>query len=453
MPRSFVSRFSTALQLLLLSQYVPDLVQGLKCGIPFVTKDCIGDVDIRYDADKSYDLKENSDFWGNFEGLYSGYAYRYNTSGLPMSRIIEGFPFGVYNLFPTRYFENITVVGTRYIRTTYEVISHASKGPGLVFNVETFWTSTFEKDGSARKFGLFHPRDAANETVQISGDDVKELLVPSSANTAEISVKGIDDVGGVLTPFTLQASINVDETSSARVETYYQYLPDTGKRTLLYMQRFDMTKMDAEATWLAEIDAAVTAANVDALPPSPKLDTVRRPENIETQQCTKPNQALCVSEDTWQENDVNYLESPYVEPDGVLTGAFTAIVVVVAIAIGVLVFYFVNKAMMSKQEKRLKSAFGKAIGQHVKGGISNNVTPDELKKTFQKIDVDENGTISKAELKQIMMDSNGADLSDRDFEILYSSIDIDGDGALSFSEYAAFFASIANDGNTFEDDP
>lgn len=48
--------------------------------------------------------------------------------------------------------------------------------------------------------------------------------------------------------------------------------------------------------------------------------------------------------------------------------------------------------------------------------------------------------------------SHGTTLSDKDFDMLFSSINVDGNGEVSFAEYAVFVSSIANKADTLEED-
>ena len=58
-------------------------------------------------------------------------------------------------------------------------------------------------------------------------------------------------------------------------------------------------------------------------------------------------------------------------------------------------------------------------------------------------------------MKKLVEEAGVANMSDRDYDILFASIDLDGNGTLDFVEFCAFFASInvEEEGNheTFED--
>ena len=75
-------------------------------------------------------------------------------------------------------------------------------------------------------------------------------------------------------------------------------------------------------------------------------------------------------------------------------------------------------------------------------------------KMFKTIDDDGNGNIDKDEMKKLVEEACVANMSERDYNVLFASIDLDENGTLDFVEFCAFFASInVEEGNdeTFED--
>ena len=90
------------------------------------------------------------------------------------------------------------------------------------------------------------------------------------------------------------------------------------------------------------------------------------------------------------------------------------------------------------------------------GELAKNLTAKDLTEMFQKNDDDGNGNggVDKDEMKKLVEEAGVANMSDRDYDVLFASIDLDGNGTLDFVEFCAFFASInVKEGNdeTFED--
>lgn len=66
---------------------LPHQSASLKCGIKGITEPCIGDTDIRYNPDVSYDLKDKNDFWPLFEGLFIADECWFNPDGTILTNV------------------------------------------------------------------------------------------------------------------------------------------------------------------------------------------------------------------------------------------------------------------------------------------------------------------------------------------------------------------------------
>ena len=64
----------------------------------------------------------------------------------------------------------------------------------------------------------------------------------------------------------------------------------------------------------------------------------------------------------------------------------------------------------------------------------NENDEEEIQETFRVFDIDGNGLISPAELKQALANL-GDDLTDEEVEEMIREADIDGDGQVSFDEF------------------
>merc|ERR1712238_579541 len=93
----------------------------------------------------------------------------------------------------------------------------------------------------------------------------------------------------------------------------------------------------------------------------------------------------------------------------------------------------------------------KSIAKSMTVTMSKNLSPLELENMFKKIDADGNGSISKAEVKGLVDEAGVANMSERDYNVLFGSIDLDENGTLDFAEFCAFFASISSS-DSFDDD-
>ena len=403
----------------------------------------MGDTDPRYDPDVSYDLKEQSGYYVNSQGLYITLEYKYGANGMPaINGPLGNEPgaeaFGNFSFFPSILFRNMTVDGPRMQLATYEIFTSTEGKPGVISRRDAYYVSTFEKNGQCVRFGNTGISEQGTSNNQTVENEQPEYLTATSDTTA-----GLHHYIAAR-KLMVQASYLADGTSLSRTTTLYNEA-EVGQRSLYYLNRADGTRIKDESAWLAEFEKKMDEANVWSTafaPPMIPLDYMRPTESIATLQCTNPDQDLCSTEEDWRKMDPNFNDTPYVEPNGVLTGGFIAAVTILSIVVAAAIFYVVNRSLMRKQEQRLKTAFSAAVSRHIDGGLTSSLSPEKVSKLYREVDIDNNGRISKAELKQLMNEDGLGSLSDKDFDMMFSTIDLDGNGHVNFMEFTAFFASL-----------
>jgi Ca2+-binding EF-hand superfamily protein len=77
--------------------------------------------------------------------------------------------------------------------------------------------------------------------------------------------------------------------------------------------------------------------------------------------------------------------------------------------------------------------------------MSNPTWRNDLEKTFQRFDSDDNGKIDHKEFDQLL-DALGSEMSARDRELGFGMIDSDEDGAISFDELASWWDVVREEG-------
>jgi hypothetical protein len=247
--------------------------------------------------------------------------------------------------------------------------------------------------------------------------------------------------------------------SNAYTEQYHGYQDDIHTPFVNFM-RVSRTKVDKD-TWMEEISKAYTDFSIPS-PDDPftlidgfNVPAFSQPFDATTSDKTLPCATLeCPTDENWALIDPYLGTSPYIEPDGVLTGGFIAGVTISSIVVALLVFYMIYKRGVEAREKRVKLAVLNSLSKSMSLKISKSLTAKDLNEMFQKIDDDGNGNIDKDEMKKLVEEAGVANMSDRDYDVLFASIDLDGNGTLDFVEFCAFFASLdVEDGNheTFED--
>ena len=291
-------------------------------------------------------------------------------------------------------------------------------------------SSTFEKDGGASLITVIYGH----------GPQEGYQLVPNST----------------LTPVAGKALFGVD---LKRYETLYCTSPDcasihfygedyttpadNGTVSLERKHGGLLTRVD-RATWDTEFENTYAEFNIptleDATIKNPILSQLKD-TNIEFKTGYK------FGEEDWKKYDPEFGTSPYVEPDGILTGGFIAGVTIASIIVAVAIFSFIYKRGVEAREKRVKAAVAMSIAKTMNfSGTSKNLSPSELESMFVKIDNDGNGNLSKDEIKGLVDDAGVANMSEKDYDILFASIDLDGNGTLDFAEFSAFFAAISSEG-------
>lgn len=305
-------------------------------------------------------------------------------------------------------------------------------------------TSTFEKDGSARLLGT----NAGFQTV-FTAKTVNNTVAPVSGNTLLGTQRLVSNVNGVeIVTEVYQTVYCFDETCSKANgyrETYVTN-PENGVKTSAGFSKATMRKVETEQEWFETMDQVFTETNLPDTALTPALDSpyFKKPfdpaaTNPKAPECFG---GVCPSEEDWRTYDPEYRTSPYVEPPGVLTGGFIAVVSVASILIALAIFYVVYKRGVERREQRLKEAVMGSIAKQMGMTTNRELSPDELEEMFNSIDADHNGNLSREEIKELVTKAGMVEMSERDYDILIASIDLDGNGTLSFAEFCAFYASI-----------
>ena len=301
-------------------------------------------------------------------------------------------------------------------------------------------TSTYEKDGVANGLGLII---GFGQNFTASGGS-------SLSPVAGKAMLGLENqyVGDIYeSTYCVDSECN---TINGYVENYIKN--DAGlvsaSEEVINFARTAVKKVD-KATWMSAMGEALTDFSIPApeekftVIPGFDTDAFVRPFDPATSEMTPECVTLsCPSDEDWKLRDPVLGTSPYVEPDGVLTGGFIAGVTIASIVVAVAIFSFIYKRGVEAREKRVKEAVLKSIAQSMAITTSKALTPAELEKMFKKIDADGNGNLSKDEVKELVNEAGVANMSDRDYDVLFGCIDLDCNGTLDFTEFCALVASM-----------
>jgi len=416
--------------------------KALKCGIKGVTKDCLGKTDVRYDLDTSYSLEDQDGFWKSIAGLYMGESVSSTKDGIPLSQVpipVPGLPGLSISMVGAKTFTNFTIDGSRFIYQRYTFFKNNNPSlPGFVSGYDTYYASTFEKDGTAQLLTL----------IQLDVDDVYKLVDNSFLTpTAGKALFGVgDDVYQTIYCKTADCS------------TYQEYaewydVDSNNVSTVNRAVRGSSTKVD-KATWMAGFVNTYQDLNIPP-PETPIISSPRFTQPFDASTATTAPESysgINFTEVDWKIRDPVFGKSPYIEPDGILTGGFIAGITIASVIVAFAIFGVVYNHGVKAREKRVKSVVAKSIAKVLKFSSPKDLKPDELEKMFNKIDADGNGVLTKDEVKGLVEEAGVGDMSDTDYDILFASIDTNGNGTLEFVEFCAFFAAISSDNDSNDDE-
>lgn len=273
-------------------------------------------------------------------------------------------------------------------------------------------------------------------------------VAPVSGNTLLGTDTFIQNEDGVDITIEVYQTIYCFDEACSKSNSYretYAINPVTGEKSSTGFSKATLRKV-TEQEWFEEMDQVFTEANLPTVAFTPALDNPYFKKPFDPA-ATDPNVpecfgGVCPSEEDWRTYDPVYGTSPYVEPPGVLTGGFIAIVSVASILIALAIFYVVYKRGVERREKRLKEAVMGSIAKQMGMTTKKELSADELEEMFNSIDADRNGNLSREEIKELVTKAGMVEMSERDYDILIASIDLDGNGTLSFAEFCALYASI-----------
>jgi len=431
---------------------------ALQCGINGVTKSCVRGTDIRYDGEIGYDLKDHNAIWNSLEGLYVEDLCVYTHDGMPifeqyLSRHPKKAGLGSFNFCNARGFVNITVDGSRFYYERFFIAKSNGDGDeglqnGFIYPSAIYATSTFEKDGVAKGLSSIHGF-SPNSTI----DENPPILTPVGGKSIIATSEQAEGGGGGFHQSISCADFECKEMNTY-IENYYTNLD--GHQQTLNFTRSSARKVK-KSEWMKEWSKAYIEYNIPAPgfgQSSPLLNNPHfmQPFDPVNNDSTPKCSTICPSEDEWAYSDPYFNTSPYVQ--SALTGSFIIIIIIVVVAVMIIALQFIYRRSVDSRVGRVKEAMIKAIAQ--KMDISslnafNHLTPTELENMFEKIDVDNNGTLDKGEIRGLMEESV-ANMSNKDFNILFASIDLDGDGTLDFAEFCAFFTCITEADTQYHDD-
>jgi len=114
---------------------------------------------------------------------------------------------------------------------------------------------------------------------------------------------------------------------------------------------------------------------------------------------------------------------------------------VAGIFAGLIVVYIFCRLYRTKRERRMKMRTLYGIAQNITiTPTAGMLNAEDLLKEFQHMNKNKGGKITKDEMRNWIEDGKLGDISDRDFNLMWGVMDIDGDGEVDFIEFSAYLS-------------
>jgi len=419
------------------------------CGNTLTTA-CQSATDVRYDSAYPKTIIGQDKNWEKMEGYWVIQGETLNEArerpepsyyvagigrGLPVAKgdiwgfynhtIVEGGTrmlkdrFYVFKPAPTSWCDSHPSNGTHY--NYYPGVEGSECGvTGRCIRSGQYLTVTHENDGHLESFRTYGGYSYLPFYAPI--DETGLTSFPDDSTAVELqSTPGF---------FSQQAGIVfVKGDQKALVNAY-------AVNTFLGVQEYtiisSMTKM-TEEDWVTKLKESWDEANV---PDGNRYDTTTKDASYpnETEWCGGiANDPMCTA-------------SPYNEPNCSLKpGAIAGLIIFIAVVLLAMAF-FVHHVMMRKQSKRIRLRIIRGIAKNITIEPSaGQIDRATLMKEFDHIDKDKGGTISKDEMREWVELGKIGEVSEKDFNVMWTIMDVDGNNEVDFIEFISFLAACSEE--------
>jgi len=427
---------------------VPTAASATECG-NWYSSPCVCETDVRYCEEgvngATDDIKEQHPYWKALAGYYRFTEY-YSFQGL-----IPAMPAPelLFSLYPSFGYMNYTIQGSRAYNHQYilqgpnPIVNCSVAVPlaalsslkydgecgvnGLGLMVDSFTTSTQERDGSMHAFGAY----LEDQDEKYYFDEYK--IEPADGMTLFTSAKG--------ERFMLAGTFSFIDDEKTRANAIQDVFEIGENRTYLSFSTRRVLEKISEDDFLTELQAKYEELVIPAS---------ERAQLPMTKSCVNEP---CPTQDEFCAFDPLCAAPRYVEPDATVKAGPVAGIVVAVFVVLLGVLYLLHRKAMIDQASSNKEAFARRIAETIKlEGTGREITPEALAEEFKKIDngcVD--GSIDREELRAFLdSGKSGATLSEASFNALFAALDIDGDGKVSFMEFSAYLGSAQGDFETLK---
>jgi len=415
-------------------------VSAIRCGEWF-SHECLCETDIRYcEVDPSIDdILNQNPLWADLQGYYS---YESTTFGLGGTKITGTYA-GYLNHtiqgsvdYQHRYFVSPiidpAICGTSeepFLGVGFQLDDYVcgETGAGGVF--EGWSTSTFERDGTLTSATTLNP------DLNFPADDEDlYLTVPMNVNDGAVYGSAViysseDRASKYFVTHTWVFTNEVRTTATAVQDVYFFFNDQT---YLVQSERQVYTKLPNATVFTDMILADYDEYNVS---PTGRYSVPMTTHCLKYPDCPTVD-ALCEADPQCGPST----KSIYQEPNGnVKAGVIAGFLIAGFVLMGAAGFFW-HRHILAKQQARNRNQFARRIAETINlTRTTRQVTPAALVKEFDIIDgKTQDGFITKEDLWEFIGSGKAGELDERDFNALFSAIDLDGNGKVDFLEFCAF---------------
>lgn len=230
----------------------------------------------------------------------------------------------------------------------------------------------------------------------------------------------------------------------------YNIVKETGSRSSSFFSRTIGDKI-GEREWTEKLKQTLVDFNIPPPDsPYPHFDDLLflRPFDIETGDVPACfSTKTCPGDEIWAMKDPYLLPSPFVEPECVILDGFIAGITIPLIILVIVICFFVYKYLLKKQKKRIQRHFAACLTETIdlKATMNMTLSPENLMREFERIDTDSNGIIRKNELWNFISSGKVGEMPKKDFDMLFTILDVDGNGGIDFVEFCQYLCGIGSD--------
>jgi len=416
--------------------------QSLECGT-WITNDCLGAKDIRYDKDYPTGFIEQDVRWKKWEGFWAAELTSYGEDGkivepaIPDASNPYGFPYKSENY---KGYYNNTFVGSRFIFNRYtmhpppdaswcnalpvDAVSSYSQGGGVCgvngfsFAEGGYGVTSYEKNGELNMLKGY--------------GKLQEVLGPFRWVDDETLMANVGNPDAMYGAMDVLVWLNEADTVAAGSLSRFFLGDNAGLAGTVTITLNKLT----EAQFIQGVKD--TYSDLGVLPADQVQGGTFPMETLSLVDGSYP------SEEEWCTIDPECSESPYQEPAATLKAGIIAAFITVAsvLIIIALIAFFLWR--LKQQRHRYRNMFMKRIAEniHLEGHL-DCMTEDQLAEEFKRIDTGAkggDGYLEKEELKEFMQSGKAGKLSNNDFNAMWVALDFDHSGKVDFIEFCTFLS-------------